>query len=325
MTPPIPLNDFSTSNPNNTQSETIQQQHSREAADPTVDTHIDQPSLTSLADLPSNLKRLHQSTMDLLSLFSSFILWYMRTPPIPSRRTISDQAIHNAHSGDDHPSQRGTAGSESIRRELADMTRGIRNPTSFWIPGVSVYAILYYALRAVEHQETSLHDRQPFKESCPEHGRRTQAAVLVKLFAATVTTVAIHGHLGSLNGSDSWRRELARALEVLIIPLAPLFQFANHLFYEITSLLSYHQPVSIRYRIARACQYQVSGTAIMDVGSLGWAVNPKHSKMIAVRFDLKWFGRVFLLTVLLGQVSPHQECGPQTKPRQQFSLVQYKQ
>lgn len=316
MTFPEPADDMSTPVPDNAQHGTIQQQHRYEIADSSANHHPNQPSGMSLTAIASSWRNQCQSAMDSLTSSISFILLHMRTPCRPAVSTVSNQAMYGAHFGDEHRSQGDPFdSSKSIRQQLVDLTRDIRNPTCFWIPCMSVYAIIYFTLRTVENQQTSNQNGQPFKESCPENGRRTQAAVVVKLFAATVTTIAINGHLGSLTGSDSWRRELVRAFEVLIIPLAPLFHFANRIFFEIALLFSnrtwlWHESVSIRYRLARACQCRISGAAVMRMGSLDWAVNPKHTMMVTMPLDLRWFGRVFMVTVLLGQVSSSRRNNP---------------
>ncbi|KAG8161182.1 hypothetical protein KVR01_009446 [Diaporthe batatas] len=140
---------------------------------------------------------------------------------------------------------------------------------------------------------------EEYQTACPEASRRTSTGALVKLFAATVTTVGVHGHLSSLHGSLSWRRDLVRAVEVVINPLAPVFTFTTAQFwYGFIDLLRispgpWKTEISLRYRFARLC----------NCGLTVAAISPHHLETTALERDLKWAGRLLILLVLLGQYS----------------------
>lgn len=111
--------------------------------------------------------------------------------------------------------------SEISKQRLRDLC----SPTSFYVPLLSSILPLLYGFRAMEDHRRSLPGTEDYQLTCPQNPRRTVIGVLVKLFAATVTTVGVHGHLHSLEGSGSWKLELFRAVEVIINPLASVFSF----------------------------------------------------------------------------------------------------
>jgi hypothetical protein len=116
--------------------------------------------------------------------------------------------------------------------------------------------------------------------------------------------VGINGHLGSLSGATSWRRELLRALEVIIVPLAAVFHLSAAIFYELSLatffLRTWPDDVGIRYRLARMCRYQVPLASNQGRVYIG-TINIRHLKMTCLTRDLKYYGRMFVLTVLLAQ------------------------
>ncbi|KAK4210388.1 hypothetical protein QBC37DRAFT_485426 [Rhypophila decipiens] len=127
----------------------------------------------------------------------------------------------------------------------------------------------------------------------------------VKLFAATVTTVAIQGHLGSLQGSRAWNWEVLRVVDVLFAPLKTVYTLARALYLELTSDSIYYarqspNPLSIRYQLAQLCN---AGLELYDHRSSPWigTVNPIHVRRTPLPHDVKWAGRVFILLAAASQ------------------------
>jgi hypothetical protein len=108
---------------------------------------------------------------------------------------------------------------------LVNNLRGLFRPTSFYVPMWGSTLGLLYGFRAMEGHQLVLPGTEKYFNACPQDSRRTATEVLVKLFAATVTTIGVHGHLNSLNGSRFWKRELFHALEVCFNPLALVLSF----------------------------------------------------------------------------------------------------
>jgi hypothetical protein len=201
-----------------------------------------------------------------------------------------------------------TSENASRASKLAKKLKEISQPTNVQVPLFSAIAIFTFTLNGlntIQVDQGSAYDgTRAFQTTCPEEGRRTQEAVLVKLFAATVTTLGINGHLGSLSGSTSWRRELVRALEVIVVPLTAVFQLTVAIFYELStaafSMRTWPDDVGIRYRLARMCCYQVPLASNQDREYVG-DINIRHLKMTDLTRDLKYYGRMFFLIVLLAQ------------------------
>ena len=190
------------------------------------------------------------------------------------------------------------------RRRLKNLFR----PSSVYIPTAITVLALIYIFRALETYQIALPQTDEYHMSCPQASRRTRTGVLVKLFAASVTTLGIHGHLDSLIGSSSWKRQLFRAIEVLISPLASVFLFTTLLWYGFADLLGLHpglweQRPTFRYRLAMLCHCHVAVNASPTPGRflhLGY-VSPHHTRTVPSSRDLRWVGRVLLLLILLGQ------------------------
>jgi hypothetical protein len=94
--------------------------------------------------------------------------------------------------------------------------RGFCSPTSFYVPLGSATLGLIFTFRALETNSINLPSTKEYETSCPENSRRTQSAIWVKLFAATVTTICIQGHSASLASADSlsWQWEIYRVLRI---------------------------------------------------------------------------------------------------------------
>lgn len=233
----------------------------------------------------------------LVSAFTSF------------REEVSDRNHNNNtnhHNNDDDSSRKDFDEKTSRYYRNRKYVSELKDPNGFLVPLCSLTCIVYFGLHASERSRASYGDVDIYRNSCPENGRRTRTAALVKLLAATITTIGINAHLGSLTGSDSWKGELWRALEVLIIPLAPLFHFGMSIYYEVMCSVFPENRVwlddySVRQRIVRACHCEIEKSAIDSVGIAAASVNPEHTTMVAIPRDLKWYGRVFLLTVFLSQ------------------------
>lgn len=112
-----------------------------------------------------------------------------------------------------------------VTERLVDKLRGLFHLDPFYVPMLGSTLGLLYGFRAVEHHHLALPGTEKYLNTCPQDSWQTAAEVLVKLFATTVTTVGVHGHLNSLNGSRFWRRDLFHALEVCLNPLASVLSF----------------------------------------------------------------------------------------------------
>ncbi|KAF4556301.1 Hypothetical protein D9617_1g081770 [Elsinoe fawcettii] len=181
--------------------------------------------------------------------------------------------------------------------------------TSPWIPLATMTFMIFgvfWSIDKSKHRSSASN----FDTSCPPEGRRTQTAVFVKLFAATVTTLCIHGHLGSLAGSGSLRRETFRAFEILICPLTPAFTLAVMVWVEVAQLSPFHNKpwgnkLGIRYRLARMCSVRVdadtSHSSSTSPNPYLAGINPEHLTPLYLKRDLKWFGRALILVIILSQ------------------------
>jgi hypothetical protein len=162
----------------------------------------------------------------------------------------------------------GTSNQAARRDELPIVKRLLRisyaqlrklcHPTSIYIPLSGSILALLCVVRTMEVQHLPLTGTKDYQTSCPEGSRRTSTAAFVKLFAATVTTVGVHGHLDSLNGSTSWKFEVLRAIELCIIPLASVLAFTCSVWYGFVDLLAlssgpWSNGMTARYRFARLC------------------------------------------------------------------------
>ncbi len=184
------------------------------------------------------------------------------------------------------------------------------DPKSFWVPLFSITLAVVYAFRLLERSHVMLAGVNEYQTACPAENRRSQTSALVKLLAASVTTICIHGHLGSLTGSESWRHELCRMLEVVVSPLTSLFTMANSAWYEIATLPafrrdSWNETVGLRYRLARMCRVLMEHDCHNSPFTGGKfylsAINPTHVKRRIPKYGLKWHGRVLVLVILFAQ------------------------
>ncbi|KAF2660287.1 hypothetical protein K491DRAFT_574953, partial [Lophiostoma macrostomum CBS 122681] len=91
----------------------------------------------------------------------------------------------------------------------------------------------------------------------------------------------------------------------VLSPLTTLFHFAVSVYYELATCApghrrTWHDDVSIRYRLARLCQCRLSSSTGSTGLPLG-RVNPSHVDALPRVRSLKWQGRVVLLVIFLGQ------------------------
>ncbi|KAJ0108438.1 hypothetical protein J7T55_002042 [Diaporthe amygdali] len=173
---------------------------------------------------------------------------------------------------------------------------------------LSIMMAMLFTLRALEDHHMSLPGAEEYQEACPEGSRRTSTGAFVKLFAATVTTVGVHGHLNSINGSRSWKSELFRAIEVSTNPLAPVFSFSTSLWFGFIDLFkispgSWETEITFRYRFARLCGCRCNTTLDVERNFPLSAIGPRHLEATPLERDLTWVGRVLVLLILLGQYS----------------------
>jgi hypothetical protein len=183
-------------------------------------------------------------------------------------------------------------------------------PNSYHVPLLSSILGLLYAVRAMEDHHMPLPGTEEYQTSCPAGSRRTTTAVFVKLFAATVTTMGVHGHLSSLKRSTSWKLELCRAIELCTIPLASVFSFVCSVWYGFIDLLAlssgpWTKGLTVRYRFARLCGCFIETRVPPDTGlryPIG-SVAPHHLKTTPLKRDLRWGSRALILIILLAQYS----------------------
>lgn len=230
-----------------------------------------------------------------------------------SPKDEKDQALHaRTQAADGEASTGGDRRARSILSRYLDTwverLHYLCRPTSNYIPMLGGILALVYAFDAIQSQHVTLTATEDFRTACPEGSRRTRTSVFVKLFAASVTTLGIHGHLSSLSGSTSWKREAFRAVELLINPLASVVAFTASFWYGFVDLLmitpgSWEKRVTIKYRLARLCDCRIDADTAPDMGSrLGLAVvSPEHIKAVPLDRDLKWMGRLLVLIILSGQ------------------------
>jgi hypothetical protein len=194
---------------------------------------------------------------------------------------------------------------------LVNNLRGLFRPTSFYVPVWGSTLGLLYGFRAMEGHQVALPGTEKYFSTCPQDSRRTATEVLVKLFAATVTTVGVHGHLNSLNGARFWRRELFHALAVCLNPLASVLSFITAVWYGFIDLLLFSagpwkEYTGFLYRLGRLCGCHVSTgvlpTADLSLLQIGF-VNPQHVVATSLKRDLTWGSRVVVLIILFGQYS----------------------
>lgn len=188
--------------------------------------------------------------------------------------------------------------------------RELCRPKSIYIPLLSSIMALLYAVRIMEGHHLSLAGTEAYQTTCPAGSRRTATAAFVKLFAATVTTVGVHGHLDSLNGSTSWKFEVFRAIELCIMPLASVLAFTCSVWYGFIDLLAFgsgpwSNGMTARYRFARLCGCFLTARVPSGNGRRYpiWMVAPHHLTTIPLEKDLRWCGRVLILFVLIAQYS----------------------
>jgi hypothetical protein len=192
---------------------------------------------------------------------------------------------------------------------LLNSLRGHLRPTSFYVPILGSTLGLLYGFRAMEKHQLALPGTEEYLDACPQDSRRTAAEVLVKLFAAAVTTIGVHGHLDSLNGSRFWRRELFHALEVCLNPLASVLSFTTAVWYGFIDLIVFSagpwkEDTGFSYRIGRLCGcYVNTGVPPTEDSSLVrlGLISPHHVVANPLKRDLKWCSRVVVLIILFGQ------------------------
>ncbi|CAI9633579.1 hypothetical protein GT037_004958 [Alternaria burnsii] len=233
-----------------------------------------------------------------VTLYGSFMLLYLLRP---ERKEDRSDAGHDRDTG--------SAASQHswIITTLSRMP--FTKPYSFWVPLLSTTLITVFSFHVLDSHYTPFDNTNDFATACPENDRRTQTSAFVRLFAATVTTMCIHGHLSSLTGSDAWRREFFRMLEVLVNPLASLFAMASAVWYEIAGSLqatrdSWDEKSSIRYRLACMCWIRIDTgqrTDAMGPAPCLMYINPCHISSKLLERDLKWSGRVLFLVILFAQ------------------------
>lgn len=193
-----------------------------------------------------------------------------------------------------------------LRRRLIASIRKLCRPTSVYIPILCTMFTFIHAFRALENHHITPHGLEEFNGSCPEGSRRTATGAYVKLFAATVTTIGLRGHLHSLNGMHSWKFELYRAIETMVNPLATVFAFSTVLWYGFVDLLRinpgpWSKGTTLKYRLARLCGCYVH-TPSIDEGRISLnRVSPQHIEATTLKRDMKWSGRVLILLILFGQ------------------------
>lgn len=195
--------------------------------------------------------------------FGVVILWYLLVDSGPTRaegqQPSVDQRVDSSYL---------KRASKFFVNKIQDLCR----QTSVYIPILSSTLAMLFVFRALEDNHMFLPGTKEYETICPEGSRRTSTGALVKLFAATVTTVGVYGHLSSLKGSVSWKRELVRAVEVVINPLAPVFSFtAGKIWYGFIDLLGisrwpWDTEIALKYRLARLC----------CCGLTAKAVSPRH-------------------------------------------------
>lgn len=193
-----------------------------------------------------------------------------------------------------------------LRRRLIAGIRKPCRPTSFYIPILCTMFTFIHSFRALENHHITLHGLEEYNEGCPEGSRRTATGACVKLFAATVTTIGLRGHLHSLNGMHSWKFELYRAIETMVNPLATVFDFSTVLWYGFADLLRisagpWSKGVTLKYRLARLCGCYVYTPSIIE-GKISLArVSPQHIEATTLERGMKWSGRLLIVLILFGQ------------------------
>jgi hypothetical protein len=194
---------------------------------------------------------------------------------------------------------------------LVNSLKGLFRPTSFYVPMWGSTLGLLYGFRAMEGHQLALPGTEKYFNACPQDSRRTATEILVKFFAATVTTVGVHGHLNSLNGSRFWRCELFHALEFCFNPLASVLSFVTAVWYGFIDLLLFSagpwkEDTGFLYRLGRLCGCYVS-TGVLPTADLSFLqlgfVNPQHVIATSLKRDLTWGSRVVVLIILFGQYS----------------------
>lgn len=225
-------------------------------------------------------------------------------PKRPARGIVNDKDVINPRI---RPIQSWRAMKILIRSIiLHDLCR----PKSFKLPFIILTTSILCAFRSLANQHVAFNGTSTFLALCPEENRRTQTGVFVKLLAANVTTICAHGHLASLAGSRSWRRELFRAIEILFVPMAPLFALADTAWFELASIPTFARRPSddhltIKYKLARICNMRLditsqSSSPFQDTPLLA-SINPRHVKPISLNHDLKSISRKLGLFILASQ------------------------
>jgi hypothetical protein len=157
------------------------------------------------------LKPLRVTATSFVILGAYMFLYLLTKDDIRKRNNDAQQSNDDAlQSNDDAPQSNpeSTASPPNERshlvrtlERLVNSLRGLFRPTSFYVPMWGSTLGLLYGFRAMEEHQLALPGTQKYFNVCPQDSRRTATEVLVKFFAVTVTTVGVHGHLNSLNGS----------------------------------------------------------------------------------------------------------------------------
>lgn len=263
----------------------------------------------SFLDLISKAVRRSVLSLVLIPTFGGWMLamWFCS-------KTHNRESRQNAGAANGDPNYAGQQAERSLLRRLSDSPlnwlRKFCSPSSSHIPLGSGVLIVLYGVRAMENHQLSLPSTEDNVASCPENSRRTITGVFVKLFAATVTTIGVHGHLNSLNGGSSWKLELFRAFELCTIPLASVLSFIEAFWYSFVDLLMlspgpWKSGTTARYRFARFGGCCVQTRVPLDTGLRYFigSVSPCHLEVNTLKRDLRWGGRLLTLIVLIGQYS----------------------
>ncbi|KAM7203301.1 hypothetical protein V8F33_002292 [Rhypophila sp. PSN 637] len=292
------VNEHGEHHPDRTQTREYESPHGRPAEANAAALHMDSEGAPA-GVIPKSLDISHVGKRILLP-FSYVYIFCM---------FISFSLLIPARKRDPSPEQatpQPTSLARRIYRNIREQTRSILGPPVFWAPAALLLLAIITTRRASrDHQTTSYGNVADLRAGCALDGRRTQTGTFVKLFAATVTTMAIQGHLGSLQGSRAWNWEVLRVVDVLFAPLKTIYTLARALYLELTSDSIYYarhtpNPLGIRYRLARLCN---AGLELCNDRSSPWigTVNPVHVCCTSLPYDVKWAGRVFILVAAASQ------------------------
>jgi hypothetical protein len=215
-------NEYGQHYPDSTQARTDENTHGRQAEAGAAALHIDSEGAPA-GVIPKSLDISHLGAKMMLPfsfvyIFCLFISCSVMTPakkrdPSPEEATPARASL-----------------GRRICRHIRERTRSTLGPTLFWAPAALLALAIITTRRAFQDYQTpSYGNAADFRAGCPLDGRRTQTGTFVKLFAATVTTMAIQGHLGSLQGPHAWNWEVLRVADVLFAPLKTVYTLTRAL------------------------------------------------------------------------------------------------